>query len=146
MLGDEGWSVAISEGRTRPSEDAITYATFLVQGVQERSAEIDERAGTLPQGEPDFDRIEELAASIKAVPSAITTISGRVPRRRRFLITSSPPRGLLPHRASTSNPARASGRAAPCITESPSAEAVCPSHRSRNCRSWSAPSLLTRRR
>ena len=32
------------------------------------------------------------------------------------------------------------------ITESPMAEAVCPSHNSRNCRSWSAPSLLTSRR
>jgi hypothetical protein len=36
------------------------------EAIRKLSAEIDERAGMLPQGEPDFDRIEELAASIKA--------------------------------------------------------------------------------
>ena len=60
------------------------------------------------------------------VPSAITTISGSVPRRRRWRRIESPSEGLRAQRASTSKPLRDSTRAAPSITESPIASGAVP--------------------
>ena len=51
---------------------------------------------------------------------------GSVCRRRRCRSTYRPPRGLRPHFASTSNPLRASRRAASIITESPIASGATP--------------------
>src|SRR5688572_16918521 len=60
------------------------------------------------------------------VPSAKITISGSRPRRLLSLSRSIPSRGLRAQRASTSIPRRASWRAAPIITESPTASGATP--------------------